>query len=311
MQLEEKGILRKNRFNLFKNRNKKEWWYTGIIDQSQNLYLSITYARVDLTDSFRVILFTPENTEPQTISWKGFLDKEIKTNQLYLLHKGKRLSFTYSGSGESGWKFRLSANGWDIDLSINPQTPPFTKYDNFFAKEYTLLHYFQNQVSGTIQHKTKSYTINKGLGYYDHCFGTVPRKTKWHWIAVQNENFALASLMNYGEFAQCYTQCYIQKSKQTEKTNQWIRLNQDASFEYNPKKQWDEPWFVTSPDMEIKLTIINRFQYKERIPPLVPFFIKLDHSDIFIKAEGKVRVDNNWVDTGEMYGVLEEHLGLW
>ncbi len=37
---------------------------------------------------------------------------------------------------------------------------------------------------------------------------------------------------------------------------------------------------------------------KERVPPLVPFIVKIDHVQCFVRARGAVRVDGSWVATG-------------
>ena len=44
---------------------------------------------------------------------------------------------------------------------------------------------------------------------------------------------------------------------------------------------------------------------------LVPFLIKIDHHECRVKAEGRVRIDGHWHETGPMHGVLEQHGGRW
>jgi hypothetical protein len=63
--------------------------------------------------------------------------------------------------------------------------------------------------------------------------------------------------------------------------------------------------------MDIELQIQLRCFSQQRIPPLLPLLLKIDHSECFVKASGHIRVDGDWMETGEMYGVLEEHHGIW
>jgi len=311
VKLEEKQVLLTQRFNPFVSSKEKEWWYTGISDPDNNIFLGFSVIRVMFMDSISVTLFDPERDEALEVSWKGFLDKEIPPGQLYLKAHNKKISFSYTGSEEEGWHFSFQSPELSADLAIQKSIPHFTKFDNYFVDDYMLLHYFMNRVNGSIQTKEKTYTVNTAQGYLDHCAGTVPGKTKWHWIAVQNKNCALASLMNYGVYPQCYTQSYFAGAAPEAALNRWIRLDQDVSFESYHKDRFNKSWRISSPDMFLKCKIIQTSLEHERIPPLIPFLVKLDHYQCSVEIEGCIRVDGSWIETGPMHGVLEEHYGNW
>jgi hypothetical protein len=326
MQLEEKKVLLAGRFNPFRSAETKEWWYTGVSDRKNGVYFGFSVIRLMMLDSITVSIFDPASGKPIQHIWKGFTDSARPDGQLSLKAKGKNFSFSYTGSAETGWVAEIDSPEISARLEIKPRIPSFTKDDDNFRQRYTLLHFFQNVVNGEIRAGGKTLKVENALAYYDHCFGKVPRESKWHWIALQSERCAIASLVNYGEFAQRYTQAYFAGNVPTKAADRWIRLDQNVSFEYpasgaaNPGADSDiddsaarfgVPWRVTSPDMNLELEFIMRSAEKERIPPLIPFIIKIDHVQCFVRARGSIRVDGSWVETGDLYGVFEEHHGVW
>jgi hypothetical protein len=318
MDLEEKKVLLKQRFNPFVSSRKKEWWYTGVVDDTNRIFLGFSVIRVMFMDSISIGLFDAKNPETILAEWKGYLDSDNPQNRLSLKAKSKKFTFDYTGSGtgSEGWKAEISSDTISASLEIKPTISPFTKFDNLFVDEYTLLHFFMNRVNGSVTTRTsgsgKTYTITDALGYYDHCFGTVPKKTKWHWIAVQSQTCALASLMNYGTYAQCYTEVYFTVGAAPESAQgRWIRLDQDVSFECYHHDRFTKHWRVTSPDMALKLVVIQAECEEERIPPLVPFLVNLDHWQCSVNVSGWIRVDGEWIETGDLHGVFEEHNGTW
>jgi hypothetical protein len=311
MNLEEKKVLL-SRSNLIKEWHNKEWWYTGFYEPNENIYFSFFFVRVNLIDQFSFTLFDPEINKTIQFTKKLYLEKEQKKNMLCLNYHSKKLIIEYNGNEEIGWKFTFKNKNFSIELKMTPTTPCFTKSNDEFIYKYTLLHYFNILTSGFIRIENKTYSIDHALCYYDHCFGTVSSKTGWHWIAVQNGDVALASLVNYGAYAQRYTQVYFKKNKDDFCSGRWIRLNQDVSFEHlGEESKFSSDWKGTSPEMHITITPIMHVCNIEKIPPVLPFLINLRHNEYFIKVNGKVRVDGYWVETGELYGVMEEHWGRW
>lgn len=320
MELEPRQVLLKQRWNPFTGGRDKEWWYTGISDETNGVYIGFSVIRVKFIDSISVTVFDPAAGKPVHAGWKGFLKPENPPNQLCLKAKGRNFVFSYTGSEEDGWNFELDSPEITARLRIEPELPHFTKFDNFFVDDYMLIHWFGNRAKGTVTSAGRTYSVNDGRGYLDHCAGTVPGKTKWHWIAVQNERCSLASLMNYGVYPQCYTQAYLPAqgavsgpgaNKDPSPFNRWIRLDQDVSFECYHKDRFNRHWRITSPDMHLKMIIVQSDLERERIPPLIPFLVKLDHWHCSVTVAGHIRVDGVWIETGVMHGVFEEHFGNW
>ena len=306
MNLEEKKVLL-SRWNLKRDWNAKEWWYTGIYDSNSNIYFSFFFVRVNLIDQFSFTLFDPAMNRPVHFSKKLYLEKEQKKNMLSLNYHSKNLVIEYNGDEIKGWEFSLKNKEYRINLQMKPTIPCFTKHNNEFVYTYSLLHFFNNLTTGTISVPGKTFSITNSLCYYDHCFGSVPSKMGWHWIAIQNESVSLASLSNYGAHAQRYTQVYFMKNDRNLGLERWIRLNQDVSFGNSGENKYNSNWEVTSPDMELVLTPIMHFIKSEKIP----FLINLTHTEFYIKARGRVRVDGQWIEIRNLYGVMEEHSGKW
>lgn len=304
MNLEEKKVLRKDILSNLKN---KEWWYTGIYEEEQDIYISFFFCRVPYIDKFKMTIFDRKKKEPFVYERKLFLDNSQENGKLDLKKTSKNFNVSYWGDEKKGWVFNLSDKNICVNISAKPSKIEFTKFDNKFRVKYSLLHFMQNQIKGEINVKTDKYEILRGLGYYDHCFGIVPSKTGWHWLAVQNSKIALVSLVNYGQYAQKCTQVLINKPGLKDK---WIRLNQDVSFEYLPRDKYNL-WRVTSCDINLKVSILMASESKEKIPPIFPFVVNLQHDEYFVRVTGYIKVDNEWIDIGELHGALEEHFGKW
>lgn len=311
MDLEEKKVLF-SRKHLFKDWREKEWWYTGIHDPSSKIYFSFFFIRTKITDHFNMMLFNyGDKKEKIEYSKNLFLESAQVKNNLCLNYHSKELNIEYNGNDVDGWTFRFSNNKFNVNIAIKSTTKPFTKFDNNFVNQYTLLHFFHNVCSGTIETSENKYKLQNGLGYYDHCFGRVPRKSGWHWIAVQNEAVALASLINYGGYSQKYTQIYFKRNSKNFKLNQWIRLNQEVSFESCGHDNLESDWRLTSCDMDLIIKPILHTSNTTVIPPIIPLLINITHLEAFVEISGKVRIDSEWIEVENLYGVLEEHFGTW
>lgn len=311
MNLEEKKVLL-SRWNIVKEWHNKEWWYTGIYDPDLKIYLSFFFVRINLIDQFSFTLFDLKIHKPLQFDKKLYLEKRQTKGRLCLNYHSGNITLEYNGDEIDGWKFKFKNREYHIELDMKPTLPAFTKFDNEFARQYTLLQHFNILTSGFIKIPDKEYKIQDALCYYDHCFGTVPSKTGWHWIAVQNRDVSLNCLKNYGPYAQKYTQIYFNQSKHDFYSNRWIRLSQDVSFEYpDPSNKFLSDWQVTSPDLELTVTPMMYTCKVDQIPPLIPFLIRLTHCEIFVKASGRVRVDGQWLEVKDLYGIMEEHFGKW
>lgn len=310
MNLHEKKILA-SRSNLIKQWKDKEWWYCGVFDPELKIYFSFFFIRVNLTDHFSFILFDPSTNQQFRFDKNLYLDKHQEKGALSLNYNSHGLKIGFNGNESKGINFTFKNSEFDITLDMKPTTPGFTKFNNNFVYCYTLFHYFHVMTSGTIKTPVKTYRINNGLCYYDHCFGRVPGKSGWHWFAGQNEDVSISSLINYGPYSQKYTQILFRKCEENIALNRWIRLNEDVSFEYNPEDKIKGLWRITSPDMDLEVTPIMYANSNNKIPPFFPFLVNIVHDTYYAKASGSVRIDNHWVDVKGLYGVLEEHYGKW
>ncbi|HRI71856.1 MAG TPA: hypothetical protein PK156_46810 [Polyangium sp.] len=313
MRLEGPQILR-CRGDLIKQWRAKEWWYTGVVDEQSNIYVSWYFVRVNLIDSFVFTVFDPSADAPIHFEVKGWLDKSLwKEGRLDLSLTHPHGSVVYEGSAETGWRLSLSCKGIKAELKLTPTDwPVFAKFDNELVDWYGLLHFFQVHVSGSIQSRDRTWEIAAGRAYWDHCFGLIPSRTGWHWLAVQNADVALSSLVNYGAYAQRYTQVFLRGGcGRAEATNRWIRLNQDVSFEQEPPADMLKPWNVTSTEMDLVVTPVQRVTDVQRIPPISPFIIDLKHTEWYVTAKGRLRVENEWLEVQNLRGVMEQHSGRW
>ncbi|MFW2490121.1 hypothetical protein ACN077_16375 [Clostridium chromiireducens] len=311
MNLEEKKVLL-SRWDIIRQWKDKEWWYSGFYDTKNDIYFNFFFVRVNFIDQFTLTLFEVKEQKIYEFSKKLFLDKKQKKNKLCLNYHSKNISIEYNGDEIEGWTFKFKNNNFDIDLYLKPTIPYFTKFENQYVYKYGLMHYFNNLTNGLIKISNKTYKIENALCYYDHCFGTIPSKSAWHWIAVQNEDVSLASLVNYGPYAQKYSEIYFKKNDRNWKLNEWIRLNQDVSFEhYELDDKLMNTWKITSTDMDVIVTPIMYILDRTKVPKALPFLDNIKHYEFFIKLSGNVRIDGQWIEIKDLYGIMEQHNGKW
>lgn len=336
MSLFEHKVIQ-NRWHFIKSFNEKEWWYSGIQfeftgdDGKQKTgFIGISEIRSIFIDSTAVVYYDGENAFPQKKKCRNkllagyYLKKNLKkTDGHSLCVDSKHLKFNYSEidcDGEkNGYNFYFKTsglkkfNGGDIEvqLTLQHKLPAFEKYDDYFDNYYGLVNHFLYIQSGKIVVGGKEIVLGTGennLIYQDHCFGDVPRKTKWHWAAVWNKNTLLDVLTNYGVYPQNYTEVYLPG-----KTENWARLNQDVSFECKDRpNRFTSQWKITSTHLDLNMELMGTALEREAIPfKWWAFFINLFHYQCFARVWGKVLVDGEWVETGDMFGVFEEHHGTW
>ena len=324
VHLEERKVLlnRASIRGICRGWRDKEWWYTGVLDPESQVYVSWYFLRVNVADAFVFSVFDPSRPGPEHLVKQIFyLEKppESSREETYLVRDRRGFFVSYTGRGdgpEPGWSFLLKTKSIEAEIRIEPRRPSFTKFDNAVQDNYGLLNFFGASASGKVQAGGHTYELNSAVAYYDHCFGRIPEQTGWHWIAVQGDKFSLDSLINYGAYAQCYTQGW-HSIEGVPRPGQWVRLEQAVSFEnsvsFDDKDylSWKKPWRLTSTDLDLNIEILQHKTDLTRVPPILPFLVKLHHTEAFVRVSGKARIDGVWTQTGDMFGVFEQHYGRW
>lgn len=285
----------------------KEWWYVGWVDHSRTVYTSFHAIRLPPVDNVVFTVFDLAAGRPVARSRKLFLTAPAGLAHTELRADSRRGQVHYSGSSEAGWSLRFSDGGVEADVTIRPTAPPFIKEENQFAHQYSMVSSMHTAVRGSVRADGREYAFNDALGYADHCSGHLPRRTGWHWLAVQNADQALVSLLNYGPYGQKYTQLLRTRP---DGGKEWVRLSQDASFEYPPARP-GRSWRLTSWDLDVTVELLQTTRLRERLPPLLPLWVNLTHDESFVRASGRVRTELGWAPLRDAYGVLEEHHGWW
>ncbi len=295
------GLLRE-----FRN---KEWWYTGVYDRAAGIYLSWYFVRANVIDRFVMTVF--DDGQPRVVKM-GRLQRQAPGSAAGLEFRGRGCTISYRAGDVPPWRLQVQAPALSAEVTITPTRPAFTKFDNPFRNYYGLVHYFHGRGEGVVSvAQGKTYRFTDALVYQDHCYGRVPSRTGWHWIAVQNPAVAVTSLVNYGAYAQRYTQAWFagpaSPPGSAPRLDAWIRLDQNVSFERRDRDDVMGGWSVSSPDLSLEVRPRQSVTDRTWLPP----FVSLKHTELFVEAEGQVRVDGRWVDTGLLHGVMEQHHGRW
>ena len=291
-----------NRWDVSKSYREKEWWFSYLYDPERQVYFSWAFVRVFWTE--RVRFWFVDLREGRTWNFErdlAFAPPE-RPGQLDLSYRGRDFEVSFQGDPRGTARLHLTDPRFRIHLDITRSPTPFTRRDNFFSNHYFLLHHFQDHVRGTLELDGHRYEVDTRHSYYDHCYGVLPSKTAWHWVAVQNGELALASLRNYGPDAQRYTQVFVD--------GRWIRLSPEVAFEYDPKNLM-APWRLTSEELDLEIQPLQCHQERAAIPPVLPFLIDVSHAELFVEMRGRIRVEGRWREVESLRGVMEEHHGRW
>jgi hypothetical protein len=317
--LEKMKVLR-SRFPLgfLRELRNKEWWYTGIHDPPSGLYVSWYFVRVNVVDQLTMTVFDPRRGDGSLPRFQRYclLDRDQPGAGLSLRGGGRdwKVSFQLveeAAPDPGSWRFQLESAALSADVRIAPVTPPFTKFDNELRNHYAIVHYFQARATGRVSVAGGAdHVLDGALAYQDHCWGRVPSRTGWHWIAVQGERIALTTLVNYGAYAQRYAQVWLADGDVGAR-REWIRLEQGVSFEREDRADLRGRWQITSTDLDLVLQPRQLVTDRTKIPPVLGLLVDLAHTEAAVTAEGRVRVDGRWIETGPMYGVMEQHGGRW
>ena len=299
MQLEEKKLIRNPLAR--QALRQKEWWFSYVHDPKAQVYCSWSFARAFALDRFRLWICDLAGDGAWTVDRSLYLDRRQEPGVLDLRHRGD-LDLEYRGGSEGRAVFRARGQGVRVDLEITRSPAPFVRRDNYFHCTYNLLHHFFNRVRGEISVGDRCFEVDSYDGYYDHCFGVVPRRTAWQWIAVQNEDVALASLVNHGPYAQRYTQVFARGA--------WHRLSPDVDFEYDPADLM-APWRVRSAELDLVVTPRRIHRDRIAVPPVLPVLVDLQHNELFVEVEGALNLGGEQIALRGMTGVAEEHAGRW
>jgi hypothetical protein len=294
----------------------KEWWYTGVYDPGSDVYISWYFIRVNLVDKFIMTVFDPQRAEndlPRVSQLCTIDHRQQAGDGLCLVARGKGLQTDYRLRQPRSWHFALQSPALSADVTIGQTIKGFTKFDSEMQDRYAILHYFQSRANGQVTVPDGSvYQLEDALVYQDHCYGRVPRKTGWHWIAVQNHHVALTVLVNYGANAQRYAQVWMSPATHSPRPDEWVRLEQNVSFEREaPADDAGGSWTVTSTDLDLVVEVRKVQHDRTKIPPLLGIIVNLSHTEAFVKVSGRVRIDGRWMHTGDLHGVLEQHQGRW
>jgi len=309
-------ILRpRSLLNIVREFRNKEWWYTGALDKRSAIYVSWYFVRVNAVDKLTMTIFDPTVAEASLprVNQLCKLDPAASGPGLCLQGRGSDgLTASYRLTSAGHWDFVLRSKSLSANIHIEQTIPAFTKFDNEMRNRYAIIHYFQSRATGSVTvNGGREYLLADALTYHDHCYGRVPSRTGWHWIAVQNERVAVTVLINYGAYAQRFAQVWTSPETSSPRAREWIRLAQDVSFEREDPDDPDGFWRITSADLDLHATPQQLVTDRTKFLPLLGGFVNLAHTEMFVKAQGRVRVDGVWIATGPMAGVMEDHHGRW
>jgi len=302
-------------FSVLRQFRNKEWWYTGAYDVQSGVYVSWYFIRVNAVDKLTMTVFDPSlpSGALPRLTRLCRLDPDHQDRALRLhATAGTDLEASFELKSTGRWHFRLASKTIEAEIRIEQRIPAFTKFDNEMRDRYAIIHYFQSRSDGQVVVKGgRMYDLKQALTYHDHCYGRVPSRTGWHWIAVQSELVAVTVLINYGGYAQRFAQVWFAAGTKSPRTGQWIRLEQNVSFERENPDDSNGHWAVTSTDLHLSVKPQQAVTDRTKFLPLLGGFVNLAHTELFVKAEGRIRVDGRWTDTGKLVGVMEEHHGHW
>lgn len=299
MFLEEKQLVR--RLGSAHGLRQKEWWFTYLFDRRAGLYMSWSFARSFLVDKFRLWVCDLATGAAEAVDHTLYLDPRQRPGALDLRARSAGLAVVHEGEGRRA-RFEVTTAKVAAALEFRRSPAPFVRRDNHFTDHYTLLHTFHDRVRGSVHALGRAYEIDTPLSYHDHCFGKVPSRMGWQWLAAQSESTAIASLCNHGPAPQRYTQLFID--------GEWHRLSPDVHFDYDPGDLL-APWRLTSAELDLEIRPLHLHRDRVAIPRALPLLVDLQHNELCVEARGSARIRGRERALDGLVGVVEEHFGRW
>ncbi|MFY0536533.1 hypothetical protein [Nannocystis pusilla] len=229
-----------------------------------------------------------------------YLDRAQAPGVLDLRHRGA-VDLEYRGDGDGRAVFRARTADLRVDLEISREGLPFTRRDNYFRCSYALLHRFFNRVRGEIEAFGRRFAVDTARSYYDHCFGVVPRRASWQWLAVQNDDIALASRQPR-RLCPALHPGVLARGVAPARPRRRLRLRPRR-----PHGALARPFAGARPGRAAPARPLRPCDDS----PLVPFLVDLQHNELFVEVEGEMRLGGVSVPLRGLTGVAEEHDGRW
>ncbi len=277
--------------------SEKEWWFGYLHAPDTGVYLSWSCVRTWYMERFRCWFVDLDGEQTEIIDRPLFFERPREGDRMDL-RAGGTPSVRYGAEGQNGLRLRIEGGKWDVDLALTPSPRPFARTEDQFEAWYGVRAHFHNRARGIVRVGEHTRGIDTVRCYTDHCWGRVPSRTGWHWLAAQDERVAIDSLVNYGPYGQRYTQVFVD--------GRWHVLPDDVVFDVD-RRDSRRPWRVLSPDVELEARPLRVHRDHVRVPVLVD----LHHDEHVVEVTGRVRVDGRWVDVGRLVGVTEQHHGTW
>ncbi len=282
-----------SRWNLPEAWSEKEWWFGYLHDPEAGVYLSWSCVRAFYMERFRCWFVDLATGEARVLDRPLFFQRA--EGERMGLSAGGSPSVFYGAEGDRALRLRVEGRGWDLDLELEPSPVPFARTEDQFDAWYGVRAHFHNRARGLVAVGDHRRTVATTRCY---CWGSVPSRTGWHWLAAQDEHTAIDSLVNYGPYGQKYTQIFVD--------GRWHVLPDDVTFDVD-RREPGRPWRVLSPDVELEARPLH--SHHDRVQ--VPLLVDLHHAEHVVEVTGRVRIDGRWVDVGRLVGVTEQHHGSW
>jgi hypothetical protein len=296
---------------------QKEWWFGFAHDAAAGTYLSWSFVRSFAVDQFRFLVADLETGT--TVAGKHTLLHLGGDQEPPMGSPGVSLSYRRGPLlrylDRAGHEAVLSASGLRgadgqaaaLDLLIERSATPFTSRQESGPYRYELAHRFGDRIRGRVTIDGRHIDLDTSVTYTDHCFGVVPARTRWEWVAATGvdpagNSVAMAVLRNHGEHGQRYAQVFSQGG--------WHRLSPIVEVDRDSRDPL-RPWRLTSPELQVTVTPAAVHGDRVQIPPLLPFLVNLRHDELIVSCTGSVRLGDATVDLGTLWGVGELHDGRW
>ncbi|MFA6449823.1 MAG: DUF2804 family protein [bacterium] len=279
---------------------RKQWWSFEGLDEAQGVYFVflamqsfpagyVSITAIDLKNGKRVV-------EEQLTGIQSLPGEKIDISS-----KGKWGTLAFRGNSEINWQLEIDSN--TIKASIKQTARSALHRKRLLTKkiDYTLLQSVLNDIEGTISFAGRDINV-RGVGYFEHAWGVQPRLSVANWMHfwAPNASGVVMDCMYDAGVPHNYT--YIWSGSQNK------YLYSPAHFSFNPERP-EEPWKISSPDLDLDVAPIIMHRMKKKIPPVFPY-IDIDYFELLAKISGGATVNGASISING-FGKYDYNFNRW
>ena len=279
---------------------RKQWWYFEGLDPKSGLYYVFLALQAIPTDYVSLKVIDYHTNRRWTKDYLGSF-RTAPGDAVHVLAEGKWGRMRFQGCAEDGWQIEVDSPQLKARYKQTPRSPQHKDWLLTQHIDYTITQFVMNDVEGQIEFEGQE-TSFSGYGYHEHNWGVQPRHSTAQWLHFWCPDCAGMVLSCYYDHGVPHHYTYLWHGERE------YDLYSPARFGFDPVAP-EEPWRVSSPDLDLCIRPLAAHHSRMKIPPLLAY-IDIDYYEQLLEVEGFATVQGQRIPI-EGLGKLDFNWNRW